>query len=868
MCVVAMKAAVYVQLWIVHSLPLFSCSLPLSLSLSLPLSLSLLSLICIQPSRVLLNPNQPLLMQPTLTGPNARAPTVFPQNLGVVPQAIPQHLIGQNPPGAGLPPLFYQQPQYAATNQPINLGNPAAAAQLGATNAPQQIPGGIHTMPHIMASVNTAAGTMNQVAPASTTTYRPQPPRPPSTQGKRQSKAIKIIDPNTKQEVSMADSKPETPQPPPPALMQSDAPTTATTLSSIGAPVTTGVTAPFIAPPTGHVTIGSGGSIAQDFKRMVHESNTSGTVNAQGSTVTATIPTASVQKPPPPNAIITDPNNKAGAGVGGVVGGGILNKIGVSEPASSSKTRFDAHNIEVPTQQPRSLLGSQPSTTATVTAPTVSEADQKKREEFRQKILQSVNQPTSTTVVAVGDEGRAPAQEEVPVEVKNGGQESSVASRNVGENNQKEGLLPLPLPTPQPQATSTSAPLKASPDEPSMKLVGESERTAPSEDKIPTVPSIPDTQAATTTNSSEKVHVDAPPSDVPTDVQPAPVKSAQPEKAENGETSSIEVKDDVSPPPVSDSIPPPAPPSTEEAAAPPPPEKIEGAPVPEKSTEEESAESIQVTDTDSQVIVASEEAAPVTNVVADEQKEVESKVIEEESGGEKRLQEDKEQQVELSQPPATQEAPEAEPQKPEGEEDLKKEEEEKPSVSKSEPEQGEREEPVTKPEAAVPSSAFLVSESPAPARKVKEEAPSAAMKELPSEAERTEVRAPDSSVETEAKVEESKPAAANQKEKSTSRENESKEKEPNGEPKEPSPPKKVQEDERSAVVPAATKSARPEKAHTVNEGKSTPPTKPKEVVKSVEQSVKSEKQDRPASAKPVPAVPASAQLAPGEHLLE
>ena len=818
-----------------------------------------------QPGRVLLtnvpNANQPLLMQPTLTGPNARAPTVFPQNLSVVPQAIPQQLIGQNPPGAGLPPIFFpQQPQYAATNQPINLGNPAA--QLGATNAPQQIPGGIHTMPHMMASVNTAAGTMNQVPPTSTTNYRgmsmPQTSRPPSTQGKRQSKAIKIIDPSTNMEVSMGDSKPETPQPPP-ALMQPDTPTTTATLPSVGAPVTTGATAPFNAPPTGHVTGGGGGggggSVAQDFKRRVHESNTTGAVNAQGSAMTATIPTASVQKPPPPNAIITDPNNKAGAGVGGV-GGGVLNKIGVSEPASSSKTRFDAH-IEVSTQQPRSLLGSQPSTSATVTAPTVSEADQKKRDEFRQKILQSVNQTTSTTV-AVGDEGKAAAQEEVPVEVKNGGQESSVASQNVGENNQKEGLLPLPLPTPRPQATS--APLKASPDEPSVNLVGESERTAPSEDKIAPVPSVPDTQATTTTNGSEQA--DASPSDIQTDVQSAPVESVQPEKVENGETNSREVKDDVSPP-VPSPNPPPPPPSTEEAAL--PPEKIEGVPVPEKGTEEESTESIQVADTGSQVIVDSEEAAPpATTGVADEQREVESEVVEEESGGEKKLQEDKEeQQVESSQPPATQEAPEAEPPKPE-EVEVKKEEE-KP---KSEPEQGEKEEPVTKPGAAVPSSAFLVSESPAPARKVKEEIPSAAVPSEAKESERTEVHAPDSSVETKTKVEESKPAVADQKETSISRENEAKEKEVSGEPKEPSQPKKVQEGERSAVVPATTKSAKPEKVHVVDEGKSTPPTKPKEVVKTVEQSVKPEKQDRPASAKPVAAVPASAQLAPGEHLLE
>jgi hypothetical protein len=143
------------------------------------------------------------------------------------------------------------------------------------------------------------------------------------------------------------------------------------------------------------------------------------------------------------------------------------------------------------------------------------------------------------------------------------------------------------------------------------------------------------------------------------------------------------------------------------------------------------------------------------------------------------------------------------------------------------------------------------------------------VKELPSdveEPERTEMpAAPDGSVETEAKVEESKPAmVADQKETSISKEDESKEKEVSSEAKEPSPPKKVQEDERqSDAIPAPTKSVKQEKP--VDEGKSSPPMKPKEGVKTIEQSVKPEKQ---ASSKPVAAVPASAQLAPGEHLLE
>ena len=219
---------------------------------------------------------QPLLMGPTLTGPNARAPTVFPQNIGVVPQAVPQQILAQNP-AAGLPgqPFFLpQQPQFAAKQQPINLGM-ANAAQLGATSAPQQISGGMHTLPHMIASVNTGVGTMSQVHPTNTTSYRgvSMPMSRPSVQPatKRQSKTIKMIDPNTKKEVNMGGSKPETSQP---------APSKTSTIST--APMPSGVVT-FSAPPTGHVT----GSVAQDFKRMVHERNITSGTSVQSPAVTS-----------------------------------------------------------------------------------------------------------------------------------------------------------------------------------------------------------------------------------------------------------------------------------------------------------------------------------------------------------------------------------------------------------------------------------------------------------------------------------------------------------------------------------------------------------------------------------------------------
>ena len=752
----------------------------------------------IQPGgRVLLTnvPNQPLLpMQPGLAGPNARAPTVFPQNVAVVPQPLHQQLL-QNPTAAGLPaPPFYlpPQPQFAATQQPINLGM-TNTAQLGAASAPQQISTGMHTMPaaHLMAAVNTGGtGTMTQVPPTSTTSYRGMsaPASRPPTQTAKRSRAIKIIDPDTKMEVSMGSSKPETQQPTP------------LDTSSISAPVMSGVTPPFTAPPTGHGT----GNVVQDFKRMVHERNTTGAVTTQSAVTTTTV----AHKPPPPNAIITDPNNKVGE---------ISNKIGVSE-VSSSKPRFD---VDLSAQQPKSLLGSVPTTSTTTAQLIVSESDQKFRDEFRQKVLQSVNQTTP-----LAEEEKEKASQEV-VEVRNGSQEASIASQNVGEN-QKEALLPTPLSLP----LATSAPLNVTPDESLEVQVGEkTESIAPSEDKNATVPN----DSATQTTSSSSEQVEAPPSEAQTDVQPAPV---QPEEPESDETNSKEVEDVSPPAPIAVST------STEESVV-----KVED--VPEKSLEEESAQSIQVDDTSSQVITDSETPATATATVTEPQVERETVKLEEASG--EKLEEE---QVESS--PVTQEIPEVEPPKSE-----EKEEEEKPSTSKGELEQKEKE-PVKKAEAAsaVPSSAVLVSESSVPA-KVKEEVPSTeeVSGDVASDASRTEV--PDS-IKSEKKVEEVQPAVADQQEPLLSSESAAQEK-VNGETKESLPLKQVQQDERSDAVPA-TKPVKQEKP--VNEAKSSPPTKPKEVVKPAEQNVKPEKQDRPVSAKPVAAVPASAQLAPGEHLLE
>ena len=697
-------------------------------------------------------------MGPTLTGPNARAPTVFPQNIGVVPQAVPQQILTQNP-AAGLPgqPFFLpQQPQFVATQQPINLGM-ANAAQIGAASAPQQISGGMHTLPHMIASVNTGVGTMSQVPPTNTTSYRgvSMPMSRPSVQPatKRQSKAIKIIDPNTKKEVNMGGSKPETSQP---------APLETSTVSTD--PVPSGVVT-FSTPPTGHVT----GSVAQDFKRMVHERNVTSGTSVQSPAVT------SAYKPPPPNAIITDPNKA----------GGVLTKIGASEVSSSKPILEEDLSAQ---QQQRQPLVNQPPTSAI--PPTVSESAQKCRDEFRQKVLQSVN----TTSVA--DEGKAVTQE-----VKNGSQES-ISSQNVGENLKEASVPP-----------AASAPVDVSPDGSATQL-GESENIAPSEDKTVPPPPASFPAAQTTSNDSEQTAVT---SETQTDVQP--VEPAQPVKPE-----SDEVAEDVTPPaPV---------PSTVEPVS----EKIEDD-VPEK-VKEDSAQSIQTEDTGSQPIDSETPAGT--------QQQLEEKAVEE-------VEEDSERKEE----PAAVETSQL-PQVTPKVEEAPKQEEEKPPKSEPEPKES------VKKADAVPSSAVLVPESAPVTVKEAPPPPPPAVEELPdvdSEAKRTEKP---ENVESE---KESKPAVLDQQEPLISSEIATKEK-VNGEPKEELlPPKQVQQDQQADAVPA-TKPIKEDKP-VVDEGKRSPPTKPKEVVKPAEQGVvKPEKQDKPASAKPAAAVPASAQLAPGEHLLE
>ena len=221
------------------------------------------------------NPGQPLLMGPQ-RGTPTRAPTVFMPNLGVVPPPITPQLL-QNP-AAGLPPYFIHQQQHQfATQQPINLG--MGSPQIGGTGvSSQQISGGIHSMPHMMTSV--PSGATNQVpANAGYNSNRVQR----STAQPKRSKAVKIIDPNTKKEVSVSDSKADSNQ-----TTMSDAftarPTPAVTMA---------------APTSG--TSSSSSHVAEDFKRMVTQG-----LAPQGHGASQT-----TSKPaPPPNAIITDPTTK------------------------------------------------------------------------------------------------------------------------------------------------------------------------------------------------------------------------------------------------------------------------------------------------------------------------------------------------------------------------------------------------------------------------------------------------------------------------------------------------------------------------------------------------------------------------------
>lgn len=348
----------------------------------------------------------PLLMRPGGGGPNTRAPTIFPQHVGVVPQPITiQHNLAMAAAAAGLPPQFYihapQQTQYAATNQPINLGMTGGTAQIGTVNPPQQISTGMHGMPPsglIAPSVNTVTSSQVPGLNANSQPFRPSArSQPPPT--KRQSKAIKIIDPSTHKEVNVEGKSDVQP----PSVADSLPASTATPL-----PATTAVTTP--------VTVSTAGSnVAQDFKRMVQERNTSTGPAVQGNAPVT-------QKRPLPNAIITDPNKQSS---------GVANKT--SGETSDSKQPSATVEDSTQDQQQRGM----PPDSATVAPPTLEPA-QVLRDEFKQKVKEAADAPPTVTGDApptvtgdapptlTGEEKKE--EEEVATKISNGKQESATVA--------------------------------------------------------------------------------------------------------------------------------------------------------------------------------------------------------------------------------------------------------------------------------------------------------------------------------------------------------------------------------------------------------------------------------------------------------
>ena len=244
----------------------------------------------------------------------------------------------------------------------------------------------------MQATVNT--GTTNQVSATNVPTYNRQPPRTQPQQA-RKSKAIKIIDPSTFKEVSVGESsKPEVQQP---AVI----------------PDSTGVQVP--PPPVITAVPPQTSSAAQDFKRRVHE------INSTGAAVQEPVPLA--LKPSLPNAIITDPNK-----VGGdpnVTGG---------EPTISKQTVV----VGVTSQE------EQPNVPPTSATPPVSESTKLGiREEFMQKVRQSVQTPP-------------PSKDEKPTanDTKSDEPEEGVASQTVQE----------PQAPPPPEATVPLIEASAPPD--------------------------------------------------------------------------------------------------------------------------------------------------------------------------------------------------------------------------------------------------------------------------------------------------------------------------------------------------------------------------------------------------------------------
>ena len=206
-----------------------------------------------------------------------------------------------------------------------------------------------------------ATGTTSQVPPSSTQTFRP---RAQTTGSKQRSKAIKIIDPNTNREVNVGESKQETPQP---------------LFPDIPPPVTTAAHAtPSIVPAAPAHGFGTtGGNLAQDFKRRVHERNTAPPPNVQE----AVFPPAS--KRPVPNAIITDPNSKVGQ-----FQSKLESESNSSKQPPAAMATVDVEPINQEQQKSSVVLP------ASAAHPTVSEATQQGiRDEFLKKVRQSVHTP-------------------------------------------------------------------------------------------------------------------------------------------------------------------------------------------------------------------------------------------------------------------------------------------------------------------------------------------------------------------------------------------------------------------------------------------------------------------------------------------
>lgn len=308
-------------------------------------------------------------------------------------------------------------------------------------------------MPHMMSTTVNTAGTSNQVPPVhsnvTSAAYRSRAP----LQTKR-SKAIKIIDPTTHQEVNVNESKSENPPPlfPDSTGAQVHIQTPPTVVVSTSAPAAPSV-AVDVAP----------NSIKQDFKRMVYER----TVTSEG----AQVATPNQQKPPPPNAIITDPNKLSGVSNANEAVG----VVGVEIPSSEQTVEIETLKQE---QQHQPLL---PPISAPLMPPTmsgvqpllpqahVSELTQEIRDQFYQQVHQTVEVPATTTVTvekAATQDGKDGDEEEAQVVLSSQDLLETKVEPSAPQPAQAPEPTPQPLmqpveqPTRQPEAQPVSQPLE------------------------------------------------------------------------------------------------------------------------------------------------------------------------------------------------------------------------------------------------------------------------------------------------------------------------------------------------------------------------------------------------------------------------